>query len=50
MYNFHYNIKQKDGNKANLLFTDSGPLTYEIEADVYMDLVIILKTAHFFQI
>ena len=50
MYNFHHNIKQKDGNKAKLLFTDSdsGPLTYEIEADVYMDLVIILKTALFF--
>lgn len=41
MYDSHYNnIKQKDGNKAKLLFTDSdsGHLTYGIEvADVYMD-------------
>ena len=39
MYNFHYNyIKEKYGNKAKLLFTNTDSLTYEIEAeDVYKD-------------
>ena len=40
MYDFHYKfIKEKYGDKARLLFTDTDSLTYEIETDdVYKDL------------
>ena len=39
MFDFHYNyIKEKYGNKAELLFTDTDSLMYYIETDdVYRD-------------
>ena len=40
MYNFHYNYtKQKYGDKAKLIFTDTNSLMYEIQTeDFYMDI------------
>ena len=40
MYDFHYNyIKQKYGDKAKLLFTDTGGSMYEIQTeDFYKDI------------
>ncbi|GBM47569.1 hypothetical protein AVEN_90276-1 [Araneus ventricosus] len=40
MYNFHYNVMKKEyGDKAELLFTDTDLLTYEVETeDIYEDM------------
>ena len=40
MFDFHYNyIKEKHGNKAELLFTDTNSLLYQIETeDFYKDI------------
>ena len=45
MYDFHYNyIKQKYGDKATLLFTDTDSLMYEIQTeDFYMDISVDVK-------
>ncbi|GBO36495.1 hypothetical protein AVEN_215919-1 [Araneus ventricosus] len=40
MYNFHYNVMKKEyRDKAELLFTDTDSLTYEVETeDIYEDM------------
>ncbi|CAL1275416.1 unnamed protein product [Larinioides sclopetarius] len=40
MYNFHYNVTKKEyGDRAQLLFTDTDSLTYEVETeDIYQDI------------
>ena len=45
MYDFHYNyIKQKYGDKAKLLFTDTDSLMYKIQTeDFYKDVSVDMK-------
>ena len=54
MYEFHFNyIKRRHGEKVKLLFTNTGSLCYEIEADnIYRDFFLtktrgsITRTTH----